>query len=118
MPEPEAEDISFSFSDESDNEDDLEKDPDFCVLDEEEYTDEKQVTYNLSPLFRTVSMASRLGVGNEALAKLLTCHNMDNGCEELVTQKKVRSQKTRVYKEAVASRKGTDAHGEWEITVF
>ena len=38
MPEPEAEDISFCFSDESYNEDDLEKDPDFFVLDEEKYT--------------------------------------------------------------------------------
>lgn len=56
-------------------------------------------------------MATRLGVGNEALAKILSCHNKDVGRDEIVTAKKVRSQKRRVHHEAVNSRIGAEAHG-------
>ena len=63
-------------------------------------------------------MAARLGVGNEALAKILTCHNMDRGERKVVTEKKIRCQKALVYKEAVASRHGLAAHGKHFFYTF
>ena len=67
--------------------------------------------YNVSPLPKTLEMAARIRIGNEALAKILTSHNEDLGNIEVVTEKKVRSQRKMVYGEAVNKRKGADAHG-------
>ena len=42
-------------------------------------------------------MAARLDVGNEALAKILTSHNIDLGNNMIVTEKKVRTLKKGVH---------------------
>ena len=58
-------------------------------------------------------MAARLNVGNEALAKILTSHNIDLGNNLIVREKKVRTQTQGVYCEAVNRIHGADAFGTW-----
>jgi hypothetical protein len=65
-------------------------------------------------LRNTASVAARLNVGNEALAKILTSYNCDTGSPVVITEKKVRSQKTLAYQEAKATRMNLDVHGKLE----
>ena len=65
----------------------------------------------MTPLPRTAEMASRLGIGNEAVAKILTCHNMDLGSPQVVTEKKIRGQRAAVQNEAIQKRKGLSVPG-------
>ena len=74
--------------------------------------------YNTTPLRRTAEVASRLGISNEAVAKVLSCYNMDLGNGVIVTEKKVRCQKSTVYDEAIEKRKGMEAPGKTYFPSF
>ena len=77
--------------------------------------DDKEISdghvYNKTPLRQSAKMAARLGIGHESMAKLLTSYNGDIGRDEIVTEKKVRCQKSIVFKEALTKRIGKVIYG-------
>ena len=77
-----------------------------------ELCEEGPGVYNMTPIRRTAAVASRLGVGNEALAKILTSHNLECGDGTIITEKKVRCQRSMVFNEAIEKRKGMTAYGK------
>ena len=62
----------------------------------------------------------RLGIGSEALAKLLTCYNIDmnlNSNTDIVTEKKIRSQKKILFEEACDKKRKLHVKGT-NILIF
>ena len=91
-------------------------DPDYIPnVDDADLCDEEEhYTYNTTPLQNATEMAVRLGIGNEALAKLLTCYNRDldlTSKTDIVTEGKIRSQKKLLFENACNKKRGMDVYG-------
>ena len=90
-------------------------DVDYIPDDTDLCEDEEQYTYNTTPLPNATEMAVRLGIGSEALAKLLSCYNLDvnlTSNADIVTEGKIRSQKKLLFEDACNKKRGLDVHGE------